>query len=194
MEEEYEKLAKEAAKIAETIIAEKVPDKFQEKCFEILFQSFIAGRSPSQAPPEADKAAAKDEASPKPSAEFVVPIDVRAFLQQNNVPEESLPKLFLMQGTDVRPTYKIKTTKKAKAQIQIALLTALENALRGGKFEFDTENIRQRCKDLRCYDSPNFVSIFKANTALFKSLADVVHVELSPDGRAELAEAITAIA
>jgi hypothetical protein len=102
--------------------------------------------------------------------------------------------LFLTQGNDVRPTYKIQTTKKAQAQIQIALLSALENALRGSKFDFNIENIRQRCKDLRCYDSANFDSIFKRNIALFKGLQDAEHVELSPDGRSELAEAITAIA
>src|SRR6266516_652455 len=178
MEEELEELAKQAAKIAE-----KVPEKFQTQCFEILFQSFITSRLPSQ-PPSKAEGESKAEANLKPSAEFVVPIDVRAFLQQNNVPEESLPKLFLMQGNEVRPTYKIQTTKKAKAQIQIAMLTALENALRGSKFDFDIENIRQRCKDLRCYDSPNFDSIFKRNMGLFKGLEDVEHVELSPDGRA----------
>jgi hypothetical protein len=180
MEEELEELAKQAAKIAE-----KVPEKFQTQCFEIVFQSFITGKLPSQASSKAE-GVSKDEANLKPSVEFVVPIDVRAFLQQNNVPEESLPKLFLMQGNEVRPTYKIETTKKAKAQMQIALLSALENALRG--------SIRQRCKELRCYDSRNFNSIFKGNHGLFKSLEDMEHVELSPDGKSELAEAITAIA
>ncbi len=189
MEEELEELAKQAAKIAE-----KVPDKFQEKCFEILFQSFISGRLPPQAPKMGALEEGKEGVPSGPPAEFIVPIDVRAFLQQQSVAEETLPKLFLMQGNDVRPTYKIKTHKKAKAQIQLATLTALESALKGGKFEFSVEGIRQKCKDHRCYDAPNFTATFKKNTALFKSMSDEDHVELSAEGKAELAETITEMA
>jgi hypothetical protein len=186
MEEEFEALAKQAAKIAES-----VPEKFQEKCFEILFQLFISGKVSSQA----DQKEVKSGVVPPPSpVEYLVPIDVRAFLQQHTVPEEKLSKLFLLQGNDARPTYKITTHKKAKAQLQISVLTALENALKGGKFDFIVEMVRQKCKEYRCYDADHFTDNFKNNTNLFKTLTDREHLELSPDGKAELAEVILEMA
>ena len=77
--------------------------------------------------------------------------------------------------------------------MQITLLATLENALRGGKFEFSAEGVRQRCKDYRSYDRTNFTGIFKKNYKFFKSLSDDEHIELSPDGKAELAEVALAI-
>jgi hypothetical protein len=142
----------------------------------------------------------KPEEQPEKKAEtaneFVLPIDVRAFLQTYSIPEENIAKLFLIVGNEIRPKYKITTTKKATAQIQVALLAALENALRtaGNKFEFSVEDVRERCQNYKAYDPPNFKKHFKDNENLFKSLSDEGHVELSPDGQTELAEAIVAVA
>jgi hypothetical protein len=47
---------------------------------------------------------------------------------------------------------------------------------------------------LKCFDTANFQAIFKKNQSLFKSLSDPEHVEISPDGKVELAEAILEIA
>jgi len=80
--------------------------------------------------------------------------------------------------------------------MQIALLSALENAMlkQGNKFEFSMEAIRQRCKDLAVYDSANFRANFNKNKNLFKSLDDLEHIELSAEGKTELAEAISQVA
>ncbi len=186
MDEEIEELAKRAVRIAE-----KLPEKFQEKGFEVLLNAFL-GRTvlaPALSPTKG-----KEGAPPPKLKEFVVPIDVRAFLQQYTVPEEKLTKLFFTEGSDVKPIYKITTTKKAVAQTQIAVLIALENALKGGKFEFGIEDVRRRCDEHRCYDKANFAATFKKRKDLFKSLIDEEHVELSPDGKAELAETILEMA
>jgi hypothetical protein len=185
MDEDLESLAKEAARIAQTL-----PEQFQEKCFEVLLNSFVAKKAPvDKAPPEQETK--KTGGKPR---EFVVPLSVRAFLQQYSVSEESLPKIFLMHGTDVAPAYKLQTTKKATAQVQIAVLTALENALKGGKFEFSVEEVRKRCDEHGAYDAANFAATFKKRKDLFKDQADEEHVELSSDGKAELAETITEMA
>jgi len=127
--------------------------------------------------------------------EFLVPIDVRAFLQTYSIPEETLQKLFLVEEKEVRPIYKITTTKKSTAQIQIALLSALENAMRGqgNKFEFSMENVRSQCKNRQVYDAGNFRTHFKNNQGFFKSLDDGEHVELSAEGQTELAEVILTV-
>lgn len=177
MNEEIEEKIQKIVKIAE-----KCPEKYQEKCFEILLK--VA----TQTPPEIE--AVKIQAPPP----FQPPIDVKAFLQQYNIPEKTLENLFLIHGTDIRPTYSIETSKKATAQIQIALLTALENALKTAKFEFSIESVRSKCIDFRRYDAKNFTSYFRTNKRLFKSLEDKEHIELSPDGKQELAEVILAMA
>jgi hypothetical protein len=181
--DELEKLAKQAA-----AVADKLPDKYQQKGFEVILATLLGGNPIAPAvvtppkglevPPQLDAGA------------FTIPIDVRAFLQSFSVPEENLSKLFLMSGAEIRHKYRIKTTVKSKAQIQVALLTALENALRGGKFEFAWEDVKSRCADLGVLDTGNYRNHFNNNKKFFKTLQDHEHIEVSPDGKAELAEAI----
>ena len=180
-------------KIKEFIeIAEKFSEPYRQKIFEVLLADYLRSKA-------AEKAAEIPETvapapAPTPAPRCVISIGVRALLQQYNVPEDRIAKMFLIEGEEIQPTYHLKTTVIADAQIQLALLTALENALRaGGKFEFSVEAVRERCKELKAYDAPNFKANFKKNENLFKSLKDEEHVELSPEGKAELAEVILAI-
>ena len=172
-------------------LAEKLDERYREKCFEILLNAYLKKEFGLPAEPEAG---AQVEKEAEEKEEFVVPIDVRAFLRQQNLSEEKLHQLFLIEKDDVRPAYRITTTKKSAAQMQIALLTALENALLGNKFEFSIETIRERCKDQKIYDMANFKAHFKNNERYFKSLDDEEHVELSPEGHTELAEVISTVA
>ena len=179
-------------KIKEFIdVAEKFAEPYRQKIFEVLLADYLRGtQRPKEIPEKVEL--------PTPTIvpqKFVLPIGVRAVLQQYNVPEESIQKLFVIEGSEIQPNFKITTTKKSDAQMQVALLTALENALKpGGKFEFSMEVVRQRCRDeYGTYDRTNFKTHFKNNAKLFKSLDDEDHVELSTDGKAELAEAIVAV-
>jgi len=184
--EELEKSIKEIIQLVE-----KLDEKYRQKCFEILLNFHLRHELGLMTESEV----VEKEKLPSEKDEFVIPIDVRAFLQSNNILEESLQKLFLMHRNEIRPIYKITATKRAAAQVQIALLTALENALHGSgsKFEFSTEAVRQVCKDHKVYDSANFKKIFKDNEKYFKSLDDEEHIELSPEGKTELAEVISLV-
>ncbi len=181
------------AKIKEFIdIAEKFDERYRQKIFEVLLTNFLRGTQAQKEVPEKAQALAPVAAGLQ---KFVIPIGVRAILQQYNVPEENIEKLFVIQGNEIHPKFKITTTTKSVAQIQVALLTALENALKGGKFEFSTDTVRARCKDdYAVYDAANFKTHFRNNAKFFKDLSDEEHVELSPDGKAELAEVILAVA
>ena len=175
-------------------LTETIDERYRVKCFEILLHFYLQSSGSTIQPiPEKTFGAPKVEIAEK---EPLIPIDVRAFLQQNSVSEELITKLFLIEKGCIRPIYKITTIKKSVAQIQIALLTALENALQkqGNKLEFSMEDIRTRCKDSGIYDGPNFKTHFKNNSKLFKSLDDSEHVELSPEGQTELAETIVTVA
>jgi hypothetical protein len=168
-------------------LVEKLPEPYRLKAFEILMTTTL-----QKAPTIHDERKGKEKEVPP--TEFRVPIDVRAFLTQYGIEEQKLRKLFFISGTEVRPIYNIKSTKKAKAQIHVAALTALENALQGGKFEFSVEAVRLRVQEQKCYDGPNFMPTFNRNVKLFRGLDDKEHVELSPDGKSELADAISEIA
>lgn len=168
-------------------ITNKCPENLQEKCFELLITPLIkGGRSTDVEEKSNDETDVEEE----PKKDFIISIDVKAFLHQYNVAEEKLSSLFLMQENKVRPTYSLSTTKKARGQIQIAVLSALENALKGGKFQFSIPATKNRCIELKTYDVANFQKIFKKNKELFKSLDDAENVELSPSGKEKLAEVI----
>lgn len=189
---EFDELEKPIKEII--ALVSKLDEKYREKSFEILLNSYLRRKFEMLGIPLEEKTSGKEkEITHK---EFLLPIDVRAFLTQNSIPEEIIGKLFLVEKDEIRPIYKITTTKKATAQIQIALLSALENAIKkqGNKFEFSMENVRGRCQSYNVYDTTNFKTHFKNNAKLFKTLDEEEHVELSPEGQTELAEAITAVA
>jgi len=185
--EELEKPIQDIVKLVE-----KIDEKYREKCFEILLNFYLKKELQIVTEPGVEE---KEKEQGVAKEEFLVPIDVRAFLQQYNIPEEKLQKLFLIEKNQVRPIYKITTRKKATAQMQITLLTALENATtaQGAKFEFSMENVRERCKSYKIYDEANFKANFRKNQGFFKNLNDEEHVELSPEGLTELAEVISIV-
>jgi hypothetical protein len=172
-------------------LVEKFDEKYRQKCFEVLLDFYLHKEFQLATEPKLSKEAEEQ----KGEKEFIIPIDVRAFLQTYEVPEETIGKLFLIEKNEIRPIYKITTTMKSEAQIQLALLAALENAVQkqGNKFEFSIKNVRERCQKHNVYDSPNFKAHFKNNTKFFKSLDDEEHVELSPEGQTELAEVISTV-
>jgi hypothetical protein len=165
-----------------------VPEEYRQICFEILLRHALI---PQRELPQ--KAIEEKQDTPPPplgsSKSFILPIDVRAFLSQYSISEDSLWKLFFLEENQVRPIYQIKTTSKSKAQIQYALLMSLENALFSGEFKVEVEALRLRCKDQKSYDSVNFKTYLKSNSSLFKSITDEP-LALSPDGKSELADLI----
>ncbi len=183
------------SKIKEFIdIAEKFAEPYRQKIFEVLLTNYLrSAQTPEDIPRKIETPAPTLQSF---AQKFIVPIGVRAVLQQYDVPEENIQKLFVIEGSEIQPKFKIYHSKKSDAQMQVALLTALENALKpSGKFEFSMESVRNRCKDdYAVYDLANFKAHFRNNAKLFKNLDDEEHVELSPDGKAELAEVILAVA
>lgn len=170
-------------------LTNKIDERYREKCFEILLNFYLQKEFQLPAKPREEEKV-KEPLGKK--TEFIIPIDVRAFLTQQTIPEDVISKLFLIDKDEIRPIYKIATSNKSEGQIQIALLTALENAIKaaGNKFEFSEENVRTRCQKQNVYDVANFIANFKSNAKLFMGLDDKEHVELSPDGQTELAETI----
>lgn len=170
-------------------LSESLPEQYRAICFEILLREHLTlHKEPAK---DKDK---KDESASQPKKDhtkkFVIPIDVKAFLNQYNLSEDILWKLFLADGDEVRPIYTLKETKKSKTEIQYSLMMALENALRSGNFQVELENLRQRCADQKSYDAPNFIAHLRNNGKYYKTVDKEQPLVLSPDGKAELADLI----
>jgi len=164
-----------------------LPEEFKATTYELLLSHFL--QSKREAPPQTPTGVPTVIIPAEPQ----IPLDVRAFINQYGVDEALLRKAFLISGSEVRSSYNIRTDVKAQAQVQVACLIALENALRGGRFEFSTESVRQKLQELKLFDSPNFRKIFKNNEGLFMGLDDEAQVELSASGKELLAETIVEI-
>ncbi len=167
-------------------LVDKLPEIYRLKAFEILLTHVLVGDEIAIATEQISKDYGLGE-------EFVIPIDVRAMFSQYQIEEDLIHKLFLIEGDNIRHIYPITTTVKARAQIQVACLLALENALGGGKFSFANDTLRERLNDLKVYDSKNFSTNFRNNSSLFKSLEDDTCIELSAEGKSELADIIVEI-
>ncbi len=181
---EYEKFRKPIQDIIN--FTNTIDEVYREKCFEVLLNHYIsnsAGIRNSSLMLEYTNMASETQKN--------LPADLRTFLQENTIPEETVNKLFLMEKGEARPIYTITEKRKAIAQIQIALLAAFENALTSpnGVFEFPINTVRQRCIDYNVYDGTDFMFNFKNRAGLFTNLDHDI-VRLTPMGKTELANII----
>ena len=167
-------------------LSKSVPDEFQAKCFEILL-TYALRPAPIRETVEPHLRPEGEEAS-EFEPEFVIPIDVKAFLTQYGLSPQLLWKVFLVESGEVRPVYQLKTTTKSEAQLHHALMMALENALLTGEFKAKVEAVRERCQDRKSYDSNNFLRNFRSRDALFRDAEDTEELALTPEGKAELAD------
>ena len=174
-------------------ICEKIPQTYRNSCFEILLNAKLQ---------ESDKRTSQktesfqtEDPSQKANTTSEIPIDVRAFLSQFDLDQSIIQELFMFDNQEIWAKYKISTIVKSKAQLQVALLLALENTIKIPQniFEFSSEDVKTRCKDHAVYDSRNFKNNFKNNKKLFKSLTDFKKISLSPDGKSELADIMSQI-
>lgn len=173
-------------KLAEIVeLSESVPDAFQVKCFEILLSHAVEPAPPSRTP-QAQREGEEQKAS-EGEPEFVLPIDVKAFLTQYGLSPQLLWQLFLVESGEIRPVYQLNTTKMAEAQVHHTLMMSLENALLTGEFKAKVEAVRERCRDRKLYDSNNFLRNFRSRDTLFRDPDDTEELVLTPDGKAELA-------
>jgi hypothetical protein len=169
-------------------LANSVPEEYRQKCFELLLSNMLYQKQPTTIGGQKGFVGAGTPALQQDQVPFILPIDVRAFLSQYGLAESVIWKFFIKDGEEIRPIYQLKETRKAKTQIQHALMLSLENAITKGQFQVETEILRAHCVDQKCYDSSNFAANIQNNAKLFKSVASDQPLSLSPDGKSELAE------
>lgn len=188
-------------------LAQKCPERFQEKCFEVLLQQYLSGQTkPSQrqqadqvADPDAEQVGDVETDVTSDGQEDIAAGDLhvkaRRFLERSGISLEELNQIFYKEGSELLPLYDdLGTTRLAESQTRIALLQALRAGLPSGEFAFDGEEVRAEAQLRKCYDAGNFATNFKNNAALFDGFTkyDRKHpsIRLSERGRGELAQLI----
>ena len=169
---------------------DKIPQIYRKSCFEILLKAKLQESNKELSQKESPYL---KDSPPKINTTFKIPIDVSAFLSQYNLDESVIREIFVIDDQEIRAKFQISITVKSKAQMQVALLLALENTLKNpqSKFEFSAEDARKRCREQAVYDPGNFKAHFRNNSKLFKSPINFEKISLSPDGKSELAEIIS---
>ncbi len=163
-------------------LSESVPAEYRLKCFELLLADWLEkGKTASLSSPEIPSQGVEN---------LIFPVDVNAFLSQYRLKKEEIAQLFHLQEGRIVPLYQLESKTKSKAEIEHALLLALENAMTTGQFQVDVEMLRRRCQEDRCYDIANFMRHLRRNANLFKSVSPRIPLALSPEGKTALAELV----
>lgn len=200
----YQELKQEIKEIIE--ITKECPAELQQRCFEILLDNYLqkskATKSTQTEPLQIDRrvdevVVESNEVSPSTSdiTENDFHVKVRKFFNLNNINVADLNRIYYKENGQLLPYYEsMHSTKMAECQIRLTLLTAFEAGFDTGDFIVNGEVVRKRCQELKCYDTPNFATIFKNNSIIFDNWTDKYDKNtdyvLSVEGKKQLAQVL----
>jgi len=208
----YTKIKQEIKDIIE--IVNQCPTELQEKCFELLLNNLlqeISSKADKKVPKQ--KQIQEDENVNNSNSEKThqnnnnvndyddiqitdFHIKVRKLLGEK-VTMEKINELYYKENDSILPLYEEMATNQAsQSQVRLALLTAFENAISSGEFEFNVDEIRKRCQDMKCYDRANFGANFKKSKHLFEDDSEFKKgkkIKLSTSGKKEIIDVLEAI-
>jgi len=196
-------------------IAKACPDNLQVTCFELLLRDLLSEgprktTKPAMAKEEVVQEEEESSAAPKAKAkpaeaqkeaasqddisENELHVKTRHFMKTRGVTIEEINNLFYKEGDAFMPLYEdLKTTRMAEAQVRIALMQSLRNALNTGDFVSVLADVRAEANARKCFDGPNYGRNFNTAAGLFdfdKYDKSLINVRLSEDGKKQLASLI----
>lgn len=203
----YEELKAEIKQIIE--ITKECPAELQQRCFEILLDNYLQKFKPAKSVQKVtvqnedtvdEIAVENNEASASSSdiTESDFHVKVRKFFQLNNINVTDLNRIYYKENGQLLPYYEsMHSTKMSECQIRLTLLTAFEAGFASGDFVVNGEVVRKRCQELKCYDAPNFATIYKNNSIIFDNWTDKydknTEYVLSVEGKKQLAQTLIKI-
>lgn len=209
----YLELKEEIKNIIEVV--QQCPEKFQERCFEILLNQYITdyrgkkpeikGESKQQQIVEESKnidvGYTEESIQTDEIKQTDFHIKVQRFMSTNGISISEINNLYYKENDKLMPLYEtLGSTKMSECQMRIALLTAFENSFSdpNGDMTFNGEVVRQRCQAMKCYDMPNFSTNLKKNSSFIDNFNDKydknANYSLSIEGKKELAKIISELA
>ncbi len=188
---DYARIKSEIKEIVD--ICSSVPEPFKQKCFELLFNQLLSGRSHPPKEEEKDKKQEKEGSQLLP-----ISSQLRVFMKKTSVSEDELNAVLMYEGDDVHFIKEPTPRGVADGQIDWALLLALKNCILNNVMTVDPESVRSICQDKGYYDAPNFAAIFKRPKykKLFKGIMSQQGTPqaLTNDGMTELGTLIRQLA
>lgn len=143
-------------------IAEKCPEKYQAKCFEILLDALVKGET-AVAGAVAGTPAIGAQVPGKPEP---------AFFSHYSISYE-WTRVFHFDGSSYLIIVQdLKEKAKAKKQVKLALLLGIKELLETGEASISKEALIDICKKYAAYDSPNFSSNMRKHKNLFLAKDD----------------------
>lgn len=134
-------------------IANKCPEKYQVKCFEILLDALVKGESITSVQ----------------TAGAVMPRkDISDFFQSHDISQDEWTRVFHFDGDSFKIIVKnLKEKPTSKRQIRLALLLGAKNLLETGEAFVPKDMLIDICKKYNAYDSPNFSTNMKKQKDFF---------------------------
>jgi hypothetical protein len=161
------------------------PERFRDKCFELLLGAYIT--SVSAPPPPTPSVRRQEDPAPPPNGTTLTPVPeaIRArflnLVKRLKVSESKAAELF---DFTVDPfTYHaldLPGTSKAERTRNVALLLAMKSYLTSGVWSADWKEFRADCINHGCWDKGNAGTYM--NHEWFKSASGSDNITLSPTG------------
>lgn len=133
-------------------IADKCPEKYQVKCFEVLLSALV---KPETLPVGATAGA--------PQASVTTGLMPRAdFFTENDISQEERSRVFYFDGSSWSIIVKnLKVKEKSKKQVSLALLLGIKGLLETNEALLSKNALIDVCRQYVAYDSTNFAKHMK---------------------------------
>jgi len=133
-------------------IADKCPEKYQVKCFEVLLSALVRPEiSPIGAARKVPVAGGEAPVPAKPD-----------FFSKYSITEEEWSRVFYFDGNSYSIIVKdLKDKRIAKKQIKLALLLGVKGLLESGEPAISKDSLVELCKEYSAFDSSNFATHMK---------------------------------
>lgn len=162
-------------------IANKCPDKYQVKCFEVLLEALTRNAPSSIGVPTP---VTQGSAQKLPD-----------FFNANDIKEDSWQKIFYYDGKAYSIIVKdLKEKTVSGKQIKLGLLLGIKNLLETGKASIQKDSLIALCKEHSAFDGPNFSTNMKNKKNLFLQESTKDTWVLTIPGQQKAAEAIKDLA
>ncbi len=137
-------------------IADKCPEKYQVKCFEVLLNASVR--------PEISTGGAVGQV---PVTGVGAPVPAKSnFFSKHDITEEESSNVFTFDGSSYSITVNLKDKAVSQKQIKLALLLGVKSLLETGVSVFSKSSLVDLCKEHSAYDRRNFALHMKKNKNL----------------------------
>jgi hypothetical protein len=146
---DYAELKAGVKEIAE--IAASTPERFRDKCFELLLSNLLGQESAVPPSYRKDEPSQRDaprnqDANRKPQGTIPMKTQLRLLMKKTDVTPEELERIVMYDNDEIHFIKEPHDTGISAGQMDWALLLALKNAILKDSMSTDPEDVRSVCR------------------------------------------------